>query len=400
MERFDYLATDNQNKQIKGVLEAENLLEAKTKLRQTGLCIIWVRKESNSTGGFYFSRIKNIDLAIFSHQFSVLIAGGVPLVRALKALAQEAANKRFRSIIDKISFDIENGASLSTALQKYPNVFSIFFVILIKSAEAAGILPDILSKLAKYLDKEEDLKRKISSSFAYPIVVGVTALGVVSFLLIFIVPVFSKVYKTLRVSLPAPTVALIVLSNIFIKFWWIILLLLGLSFYFLKTAGRYANFALAFDRFKLKIPVFGSLNRKVAVCRFIRTLSSMLGSGLTLGSSLTIVKDVVGNKAIANAIESIQRDITQGNSISHSLKTQKFFPPIVAQMISVGEESGNLNLMLEKCADFLDEEIDQMVKQLIVKIEPVLTFFLAVLVGFIALAIYLPMFDMMRHITR
>jgi len=400
MERFNYLATNNQNRQVKGDLEANDLLEAQTKLRQMGLYIIRVNKEGNLKEKFNFSPIKNADLAVFCHQFSVLISSGIPLVRSLKALAQEAPNKKFRSVIDRVRMDVENGASLSLALGKYPKVFSEFFISLIKSAEAAGILPDVLSRLAKYLEKEEDLKRKVSASFAYPVVVGVIALGVVSFLLIFIVPVFSKVYKSLRIGLPGPTVALIALSNIFIKFWWAVLILAGLIFYVFKTAEKKPEFSLILDRIKLNIPLFGQLNRKVAVSRFVSTLAAMIGSGLTLGTSLLITKNIVGNKAVASAVEAIRSDINQGGNISSSLKTHEFFPPIVVQMISVGEESGNLRVMLEKCAGFLDEEIDAFVKQLIVKLEPALTILLAGLVGFIALAIYLPMFDLIRNVSK
>lgn len=400
MERFNYLAADDQGKQIKGAVEANDLLDAQTKLRHSGLYIIRVSKENNLKGKFYFSRIKNPDLSIFCHQFSVLVSSGVPLVRSLKALAQETPNIKFRYIINQVRQDVENGSSLSGALYKYPDVFSNFFVSLIKGAETAGILPEILSKLADYLEKEEDLRRKVSASFAYPIVVGFVAFGSVSFLLIFVVPVFVKVYKSLKLGLPGPTVALIILSDIFIKFWWLILLVIASVFYIFKLAEKKESVGLILDRVKLKIPLFGRLNRKVAVSRFVRLLSTLIGSGVTLGASLEIVKNIVGNKAIASEVGLIHHDIIQGSTISHSLKMREFFPPIVAQMVSVGEESGNLKIMLEKCADFLDEEIDTFVKQLIVKLEPILTLFLAALVSFIALAIYLPMFDLVRNISR
>jgi type IV pilus assembly protein PilC len=400
MARFNYLANDNQNKQVKGAIEAKDLLEAKTKLRQSGLYIIWVRREGTVIEGLSFDRIRDQDLAIFSHQFAVMIASGIPLIRALKAIEDEATNKRLRTVLNKVRIEVENGVSLSTALSRHPKVFSNFFVSLVKSGEAAGILPNVLKRLAEHLEKEEDLRRKVSSSFAYPVIVGFVAFGVVAFLLIFIVPVFRSTYKSLKIGLPGPTLTLISLSNIFIKFWWLILLLIGVGFYIFTVSKYNATIGLIVDRLRLRLPVFGQLNRKVALSRLVRTLSTMIGSGLTLNTSLNIAKEVVGNRVVAKTIGAIQDEISQGKQISDSLKAKALFPPMVVQMISVGEESGSLNTMLDKCADFLDEDIDQLIKNLVVKIEPALTSLLAVVVGFIALAIYLPMFDLIRQISK
>lgn len=400
MAQFNYLAQDAQNKQVKGSLEAKDMLEAKAKLRQMNLYIISIRRENNLVERLGLSRVKNLDLAIFSHQFAVMISSGIPLLKALRALTEETSNRKFRLIINKIRTDVENGISLSDALLKHPKVFSNFFISLIKTGEAAGILPEVLNKLADYLEKQEELRRKVVSSFAYPAIVTVVAVGVVSFLLIFIVPVFRSVYKTLRINLPGPTVALIALSNIFVKFWWLIILVIGISYYAFLRLNRDKKFGLAIDRVKLHLPIFGQLSRKVAVSRFVRTLSTLIGSGVALNQSLNIIREIVENRVIVNTIESIQKDINQGSSMADSLKLQPIFPPIVIQMISAGEESGKLETMMDKCADFLDEDIDTLIKSLVVKLEPTLTFLLAVLVGFIALAIYLPMFDLIRQISR
>jgi len=400
MAHFNYLAQDNQDKQISGVLEAKDIAEAKAKLRQMGLYIIWVRPEVGFLKTLDLGRVKNMELAIFSHQFAVMISSGIPLVRALKALADETDNRKFRTIIDKVRFDVENGTSLSQAFSKNPKVFSNLFISLIKTGEAAGALPAVLNRLANCLEKDEDLRRKVASSFAYPLIVGIMAIVAVSFLLIAVVPVFSSVYKSLKINLPGPTIALIGLSSILVKFWWLILLFIGLIFYILRIAKHNEIFGLTLDRLKLRLPIFGQLNRKVSVSRFVRTLSTLIGSGLTLNPSLTITKEAVGNRAIAKTIESMQNEINQGKSLSDSLRQAQYFPAIAVQMISVGEESGNLNALLDKCADFLDEDIDILIKNLVVKLEPTLTFFLAVLVGFIALAIYLPMFDLMHQIAK
>lgn len=399
MALFEYLATDSSNQQVKGSLEAVDLLEAKTKLKQSGLFIVSVRKKGIFGSDFELGGVRGQDLTVFIHQFAVMISSGIPLIRSLKAVLEETTSKALKTVIEKVVFDVENGASLSVAFSKHPKVFSNFFVSLVKSGEASGTLPNVLKRIANHLEKEGEIKRKVASGFAYPAVVGVLAVGVVIFMLIFIVPVFSKVYQSMRMALPGPTVALIAMSNLFTKFWWIILLLSGFLYYIFTINKQ--NYALktAVDKFKLKIPIFGQINSKVLVSRFIRTLSTMLGSGLTLSAALLISKDVVGNSVAEGVIESVHKDISQGKNLSDSLKIQSFFPSTVVQMISAGEESGQLSSMMDKCADFLDEGIDTVIKSLVVKLEPTLTFFLAALVGFIALAIYLPMFDLIKHVS-
>ncbi len=399
MPNFTYLATDSKNKVLKGILEAADISEVKQKLKQKGLLVVRIKKAGLSLGEITFERISGQDLAVFSHQFSVMISSGIPLIRALRAISEEAVNKKLRSVIDKIRFDVENGASLSAAFSKHPKVFSNFFVSLIKSGEASGTLPHVLDRVAGHLEKEEELKRKIASSFAYPAIVAFVALGVVTFLLIFIVPIFAKVYKTLRIDLPGPTLLLVTLSNFFVKFWWLILLLIGLLVYIYIMTRRNAKLGFFWDAWKLKLPVFGQISSKVAVSRFVHNLSTMLGSGVTLSQSLVITKEVVGNRVVANIMDSVYNDINKGMHLSEYLKARKFFPPTVVQMISAGEESGHLGKMMDKCAEFLDENIDALIKSLIVKIEPMLTFLLAAVVGFIALSIYLPMFDLIKHIS-
>jgi type IV pilus assembly protein PilC len=399
MPIFHYVAILPDKKKTKGIVESANISAAKLKLAQSGFEIVSIHAESIFAKEIGASGVGTMDLAVFSHQFSVLIASGIPLLKALSALAEEASNQRFRLILQQVRSDIENGSSLSVALMKHSNVFSPFFVNLIKSGEAGGILPMVLNRLAKHLEKEEDLRRKVVSSFAYPIVVSVVAVGVVTFLLIFIVPVFRSVYKTMKLKLPGPTVALLAASNILLHYWWLLLMIAGGLVFFIQYTKKNEKLGLAIDRFKLHMPYFGLLFRKVAISRFVRTLATMIGSGLNLSSSLNIAKDVTGNHVVANAIEKVRQNVIQGKDFSLSLREVEFFPPMVVQMISAGEESGHLNEMLDKCADFLDDAIDIMIKGLLVKLEPILTMFLAVLIGFIALAVYLPMFDLIRQIS-
>lgn len=400
MAYFDYLAQDGQSRQVKGTLEAKDNAEASVKLRQLGLYIIWVRPQSYISKMFSFGpRVKSADLAIFAQQFAALISGGITITRTLKALSDETGNKGLREVIDKLRFDVENGSSLHGAFLKHPKVFSPFFTSLIKAGETAGTLPIVLKRLADYLEKEDTLRRKVLSSFAYPTVVAVVATGAVSFLLIFVVPVFVKVYKSMKIDLPLPTVILISASNLLIKFWWILLLLTGAFFYFLNFLKQKEVFRLKLDKIALRFPLFGILNSKVASSRFVRTLATLIGSGVTLTASLPIIREVVGNRVFMQGIDYVQQQINKGEGLSQSLKETKNYPSIVVQLVSAGEESGNLSAMLDKCADFLDKDIDTLINNLVVKLEPTLTFMLALVVGFIALAIYLPMFDLMRQIS-
>ncbi|MFH0877018.1 MAG: type II secretion system F family protein [Candidatus Omnitrophota bacterium] len=397
MPLFRYLATDFQNKQVRGDLQAKDINEAKLKLKQSNLFIVAIRKEQEFLKFFGPRRVRNMDLAVFSHQFAVLVASGIPVIKAFRALAQETGNKYFRSVLEKLKADVENGASLGVAMARYPQVFSVFFINLVKSGEAAGMLPTVLSRLASHLEKTEELRRKVRGSFAYPAVVGVIACAVIVFLLIYIVPVFQSVYKTLRVQLPLPTQTLILASNVLVGFWWLLAILIGAGIVGLRLASRNREIVFFVDQIKLRLPLFGSLNRKVAVSRFVRTLSTMVGSGLPLSNALGIARDVVGNQVVIRSIDVMRSEIIQGKNMAEALRAQDFFPPMVVQMIAAGEESGQLTNMLDKCADFLDESVDAMIKGLIVVLEPALTFILAGLVGFIALAIYLPMFDLIRQ---
>jgi type IV pilus assembly protein PilC len=400
MPRFIYQAADARNNKVKGSLEAKDVSEAKLKLRQSGLYITALRKEKIFLEKIRLGQVSKEEVAIFSHQFSAMISSGVPLVRTLRTLAEENVNRNLRYVIDKIRTDVENGSSLADALGRHPRIFSKFFVSSIKSGELAGILSEVFHRLARYLEKEIELRKKVVSSFAYPIIVGIVAFGAVMYLLIFVVPVFNKVYNSLKLDLPGPTLTLIALSNFFIKFWWLLLIMIVIIYSMARVPTRFMALRLLIDSWKLKLPIFGQLLSKVAVSRFIRTLSTMITSGLPLNTSLSIVAEVVGNRVYARAVDAVQKDINQGQQISASLKAQGLFPPIVIQMVSVGEESGNIVAMFDKCADFLDESIDGVVRSLVVKLEPTLTFFLAVFVGFIAMAIYLPMFDLIRQVSR
>jgi len=402
MPKYKYIAQDSQGKEFGGIIEAKDKDEAQVKLNQLGLYsallgeIIPARKFRFPIPG---GGIKKIDLALFARQFSAMISAGLPLVKCLSVLSSEIENKTLKASIDKVIFDIQNGLSLSSALAKHPRIFSNFFISMVKAGETAGILPEVLKRIATHLEKEVELRQKVASAFAYPTIVLFVAIGAVTFLLIFIVPVFEKVYQSLKLNLPLPTLFLIKLSNFMVKYWWLVLVL-GIVFIygFKRTKAKNKKLIFWLDYFKLWMPVFGKLNRKLSTTRFSRTLAAMLASGITLGRSLEVTEEVLDNRVSSAVIRALQRNINQGKTLTEVLEKQRLFSPLAVQMIATGEQSGTLEEMLNKTADFLDEEVDHIIKRLIIRLEPLLTFILAILVGYIALAIYLPMFDIMHSL--
>lgn len=402
MPKYRYIAKDSQAKEFRSIVEAKDKNEAKVKLNQLGLYNVFL-EEIALARKFRLPiparGIKKIDLALFTHQFSAMISAGLPLVKCLSVLSQEIENPNLKSAIDKVIFDIQSGLSLSLALSKHPRIFSNFFVSMVKSGETAGILPEVLKRVAQHLEKEVDLRQKITSAFTYPTIVLFVAGGVVTFLLIFIVPVFQNVYRGLRLNLPLPTLFLIHLSNFMVKYWWLLLVLIVASifgFKRIKEKNKRASFLL--DYFRFWMPIFGKLNRKITTARFSRNLAAMLASGVTLGRSLEVTEEALGNQVSTTLIRALQRNISQGRTLTEVLEKQRLFSPLAVQMIATGEESGTLEQMLNKTADFLDDEIDHIIKRLVTRLEPLLTFVLAVIVGYIALSIYLPMFDIIGRI--
>jgi type IV pilus assembly protein PilC len=402
MPKYSYIAKDSQGKEFRGIIESSDKDQAKVKLNQLGLYDVFLQDIAKAPR-FKFSLPlllpQKVDLALFAHQFSAMIAAGLPLVKCLSVLSRDTEDKILKETIDKVIFDIQNGLNLSSALAKHPKIFSNFFVSLIKAGETAGILPEVLKRIAIHLEKEADIKHKVASAMSYPVIVGFVAVGVVGFLVIFIIPVFKNVYKGLRVNLPLPTLFLIYISNFMIKYWWLLLLLIIAIFYaFKRLKAKNERVSFFLDYFKLWMPIFGKLNRKIYTTRFIRTLSAMLSSGVTLGRSLEITEEVLDNRVSSSVIRALQKNINQGKSLTEVLEKQKLFSPLAVQMIATGEQSGTLEEMLNKTADFLDEDIDHAIKRMMVKLEPALTFAMAILVGYIALAIYLPMFDIFRNL--
>lgn len=340
------------------------------------------------------------DIVVFTERFSAMISAGLPIIRCLDTLAEQTENPALKKVIREICLDIEGGETLSGSLTRHPRVFSNFYVNMVKAGEAGGFLDEVLQKVAEYLDKEQTLRRNIKKAFAYPIIVLCAAAIVVSFLVIFIVPIFAKVYTKMGIALPIPTILLVQVSRIVAHYWWAILAAIGLAIFGYRGVYATKKGRLTIDRFKLDFPVFGALNRKVAISRFIRTFGSLFASGVAIMEALSVVKEITGNKVIAGVIDDVQNSVMQGRKIAEPLSEEKLFPPMVVQMVAAGEEAGAMDVMLKRSADFLDRDIDYTVDKLVARLEPLLTVFLAVIVGFIAMAIYLPMFDLIAGVAK
>lgn len=342
-------------------------------------------------------KITQREIVTFSRQFATMTSSGLSLIRTLGALEKQSGNLLFKKVINDIMLDIEGGAALSGAMAKHPSVFSDFFVSLVKAGETAGTLSEVLEKIANHLEKQDDLRRTVRGAFAYPSIIGALALLVVTFLVIVIVPVFKNVYMRMHLTLPLPTLLLIAISNLARGFWWLLLLFAGCAVFLYKISAKNQILKARFDRFKIKMPFFGGLILKAMAARFVRTLGDMISSGVLILEAMKVADKVAANSAVSEIAARMDEAVRRGEPVSGALRQQDIFPAMVVQMIAAGEESGTLGFMLHKAADGLEREVDDTVKGLVVKIEPLLTFLLACLVGFIAVAIYLPMFDVIKQ---
>jgi len=398
MALYRYLANNSEGKKYKGILEAKDENELHDNLKDMGFYLTSAEREK-VLFTFISKKVESRDLVVFSRQFSTLISAGIPLVSSLRALEKQSDSPVLRNTINDVRVSIEGGVSLSDAMVKHSLVFSDFFIALIRAGETGGKLDKVLERLADHLEKQDHLKRTVRGAFAYPIIVGILALGVVSILIIGVVPVFKDVYERMHLTLPGPTLALIGLSNFVRHFWWVILLILGGTSFSYTKILKFPVLRKHLDILKMNMPVFGKLIRKIAVARFVRTFGSMLASGVGILESLRIAERAAANRMISEIVLEMTDSVNRGGLISEPLHEDNIFPNFVAQMIVSGEESGNLTFMLEKSADGLDRDVDDMVKRLVVKIEPLMTFLLALVVGFIAVSIYLPIFDVIKEMN-
>jgi type IV pilus assembly protein PilC len=381
----------------KGVLEGPNELAVRAYLRQQQIIptkIIKKATEIKISLPFMKGRVKKKSLAIFTRQMATMIDAGLPLVQSLDILAQQEEDETFRDIISTVKNEVEAGATLAAALQKHPRVFDDMYVNLVVAAEEAGTLDVILARLATHIEKMEELKKKIRSALVYPAMIVTVAIGVTIVLMVFVVPVFEKLFAGIGSTLPLPTRVVIAVSNIFKSYLPIVIAIVVVLVIVLRRYYKTENGKRWVDDMMLKLPIFGELLRKVAIARFARTLGTLVSSGVPILEALNIVAGASGNKVVEEAILKGRISISEGQTISEPLSQSGVFPVMVTQMISVGETTGSLELMLNKVADFYESEVDTAVATLSSMLEPVLMIFLGVIVGGLVISMYLPIFKM------
>lgn len=385
----------------KGEMVADTVSIARIQLRKLRIVPIRIReKKDPAAARFSFRRrIPEKNIVVFTRQFATMINAGLPLVQCLGILAAQEENAAFLKVISQVKGDVESGQSLAEALKKHPKVFNDLYTNLVEAGEAGGILDVILVRLSTYIEKLQKLKKKVKGAFVYPAVVVGVAIFVMAIILIFVIPVFEKMFSDFGQALPIPTQVVIELSRFVKKN--ILFLIVGFGFllillrnFYRTSAGKYLV-----DDFSLRLPIFGPLLRKVAVAKFARTFGTMVSSGVPILEALEIVARSAGNKVIEKAIVKARSSISQGKTIAEPLSESKVFPVMVTQMIQVGESSGELDTMLGKIADFYDDEIDAAVGTLTSMLEPVLMVILGGLVGGLVIAMYLPIFKMAAVIT-
>ncbi|MFL5516779.1 MAG: type II secretion system F family protein [Gemmatimonadales bacterium] len=400
MPLYEYTARNAQSGQIqKGQLEVASQAEVSAYLRKNRLMLVSVREAPKSIN-FSFGKpgIKTRDLVIFTRQFATMINAGLPLVQALTILSSQTENKSLADVTKAVVYDVESGNTLADAFSQHPKAFTDLYVNMVAAGEAGGILDTILLRLATFLEKNDALMRKVKGAMVYPGVIITVAGAAIAILLIFVIPTFQNMFSSAGLELPLPTRVVIGMSNFLIGYWWAVVLAVGavifaLRSYYATPAGR-----RQIDGALLRSPVLGDVIRKSAVSRFTRTLGTLVSSGVSILEGLEITAKTAGNTIIHDAVMESRNSIAGGETIAAPLEKSRVFPPMVISMIAVGEQTGGLDEMLSKIADFYDEEVDVAVSALLSLMEPAMIVILGVIVGGMVIAMYLPIFDMMNAV--
>ncbi len=377
----------------KGELEAENKNAAQAQLRRQRITPTKLKAKPKEIVLFE-KGVKTKEVVIFTRQFATMINAGLPLVQCLDILGSQAENPAFKKIILQIKTDVEGGTTFADALSRHPKVFDNLYVNLVAAGEIGGVLDVVLNRLAQYMEKNEALKAKVKGAMTYPIIVLAVAFLVVAILMIFVIPTFKDMFTQFGSTLPGPTQLVVDLSNFFRTKWWVMLLVIVAIIVGFKYAKKQERSRLELDKLALKLPIFGPLIKKVAVAKFTRTLGTMITSGVPIMDGLEITAKTAGNKVVENGIIEVRKAISEGKSMAEPLQETGIFPGMVVQMIAVGEATGALDQMLTKIADFYDEEVDTAVEALTSALEPLLMVFLGGVIGFVVVAMYLPIFKM------
>lgn len=400
MPIYEYKGKTLAGTTVSGELKAKDRNELEKLLRSNKILVSSVIKKPSSIKlSFGMKRVKKVQISRFTRQFATMIGAGLPMVQCLEILAQQSESAELRKVIGQVKESVQAGTTLAEALSKHKKIFDDLYVNMVDAGEIGGALDTILIRLAAYREKADALVRKVKGALIYPSVIFIVAIGVTAAMLTFIVPVFAKLFSGLGAELPGPTKFVLGLShflrsNFITGLIFLVLLAIGFKFYSRTDQGR-----LLIDKILLKLPLIGELLRKSAVSRFTRTLGTLISSGVSILEALDITAKTAGNKVIQNAIKKSVISIAEGETITQPLKETGVFPPMVTQMISVGEKTGGLDDMLNKIADFYEEEVDAAVSAITSIIEPVVIIFMGVIVGGILISMYLPMFDIIGKIS-
>lgn len=385
---------------MEGGLEAETEQEALAKLSQMGYFPLSIQREETSPQGQaaprsfrLFTRIRRRDITLFTRQLADLLESGLPLMRTLDVLREQMENPRLQEVLADLASQIRDGRSLSDALAIYPRVFSPLYVSMVRSGEVGGMLGEVLARLADFAEKEEELHVKMRSALAYPILILLVGMGTIAVLLIFVVPKLVLLFQEVGQILPLPTRVLIGLSQWFVSYWWLVVSIAGLGVFLVRRGGLSQGARLAIDRIKLRLPVCGSLIKKVEIARFARSLATLLSHGVPILQGMQVVVQATGNELLRGEFQQIGEQLKGGDSLSQGMRRGRIFPALVTHMVAVGEEAGSLDRSLFKIADTYEREADRAMKLMTSLVEPVMILIMGSLVGFIVIAMLLPIFE-------
>lgn len=403
MAIYHYIGRTVSGKEIKGTMDAYNRNEVIASLRRQEIYPVKIEGEEQVSRNITITKrkkkITNKDLSVYCRQFSTIIDSGISLIECLDILRKQTDNSYFRTVIDEMYEDVQKGMALSKSMKKFNDVFPEILINMVESGEVSGQLSDIMMRMAEHFEKENELISKVRGAMIYPVILITVSLGVSFILLAFVLPGFVAMFEGFGVALPTPTRILLGVGN-FIKAWWyliiaaILLSIYGMNRYLKSEEGR-----IKFDGLKLRMPIFGKVNKKIATSRFSRSLSTLLQSGIPIIESLELVSKVLDNHYLQEGIMTSLESIKKGDSIASSIGTMNVFPPMLVSMLKIGEDTGSINNLLETTADFYDREVDFAIESMVQLINPVVILFMAVVVGSIVLAVALPMFDMYNYLS-
>ena len=403
MPIYEYLALDDRGRRIKGVIDAVNAVGARQKLRESSVFPTELKEtggrhkdavERSGNGGI-FGKIRFSDIAVMTRQLATLLGAGLPLVPALAVLVSQTNHQQLKNTLARIKEEVNEGKSLTAGMSLFPQIFSPFYINMVKAGEASGTINLVLERLADFSENQQALGTKIRSALAYPLIMFFVGAMVIFFLVTFVVPNITKIFEEMHQTLPGITILLIAVSSFLKSFWWILLLLLFASFLTVRYAiVRTERGQYLWDKMKLKTPLVGSLNQKIAVARFSRPVGTLLQSGVPLLASLEIAANVVNNRLMRDAVRQAAKDVEEGQSLSLPLSRSGLFPPMASEMIAVGEQSGNVEAMLSRIADAFERETAAQIMTLTSLLEPLMILVMGFMVGFIVVSVLLPIFEM------